>query len=290
MGRPRIKTFETAIDPDLIGVKTEKVEKIQEEPVESESSNIEATDSVTIEAEPKKKAPSKKAKAKKAKVRGKKYQQSVTLVEKDRNYPLTEALEVLKKASYSKFDSTIEAHFNLGVDPAKSDQKVRGIASLPHGGAKKLRLLVFGLTKKAEGVEIGDEETLSELESGKINADKIIVTPDWMPKLAKLAKVLGPKGLMPNPKSGTVTENPEKAISELQAGAVEFKSENQPVVHVSFGKISWEEKKLEENFRTLYNAIMAAKPDSVKKNYLKSVYLTATMSPSVKLDLSTINP
>lgn len=285
MGRPRIKTIETALEP-------EKVKDTQPEKNEVEAAM--AADSPTAEVSLSKTRA--KTKKQKMKVRGKKYQEVVQLFDKTKLYPLEEAISLLKKAALTKFDPTFEAHFNLGIDPAKTEQKVRGLASLPHSTGKKIKLLVFGLEKsfQAAGVEVGDDSTINDMGKGltgqgKTDFDKIIATPEWMVKLAKVAKVLGPKGLMPNPKSGTVTDKPEEAVKQLQGGSLEFKSENQAVVHTYFGKGSSDEKSLMENFQVLYKAVIAAKPSSVKKNYLKSVYLTATMSPAVKLDLTAIS-
>lgn len=279
MGRPRIKTIESALE-------TEKTQKTEVSDAVEENLTDEKD-------EQKAKTPISKLKrkSKKAKVRGKKFQESVKLVDKTKFYPLEEAISLLKKTNFTKFDATVEAHFNLGIDPTKTEQKIRGVASLPHGSGKKVKLLVFGLEKshKSEWIEIGDESTISEIEKGKADFDRIIVTPDWMSKLAKLAKVLGPKGLMPNPRSGTVTEKPLEVIKEIQGGSVEFKSENQPVIHSYFGKASWEENKLKENLEVLYKAIVAAKPAAVKKSYIVSAYLSATMSPAIKVDLSTIS-
>ncbi|HSX58191.1 MAG TPA: 50S ribosomal protein L1 [Candidatus Saccharimonadales bacterium] len=278
MGRPKIKNIDSAIDLDKV-----ELPKEEESSVEVESN------------EPTKETKKTKAKAKTEKVEKKnkaseRYLKLIKEVDKSKSYPIKEAVELVKKTSSTKFDSTIEAHINVQIDSSKGDQHIRTTSTLPHGNGKKVTVIVFGAKNakaiKDAGALVGDEDTLEQIEKGKINFEKVVATPEWMPKLAKVAKVLGPKGLMPNPKSGTVSTEPEKTVSELSSGLVEIKTETSPIIHVSVGKASFKEKDLEENVESLLEAVKAAKPAELKKELIKSVYLTSTMGPSVKVDLS----
>ena len=213
----------------------------------------------------------------KAKPRSKKYQEVVKDVDRDAVYPLTEAVDMVKKMSYSKFDGTLEAHINT------AQTGVRGLVSLPFAAGKKLRILAFGsnASKSDSEVVFGNDSTIEELLSGKVNFDIIITTPEWMSKLAKVARVLGPKGLMPNPKNGTITTDIKKAIESFQAGQTEYKTENKaPVIHLGLGKLNQPTEELSANIKTLLQTI--------GKSRIKKVTLSPTMGPSVKLDVSKV--
>lgn len=283
MGRPKIKTIETAVDLDKVKLPEEEVTELTELSNEEEEKLAKDVK--------KAKADSKKSKEKKNK-HSARFEKLLSSFDKSKSYPLEEAVELIKKTSSTKFDSSIEVHVNLRIDPSKQEQQIRTTANLPFGTGKKVRILVFGAkdTKaiKEAGAEVGTEETLSSIEKGKINFDKVVATPDWMPKLAKVAKVLGPKGLMPNPKSGTVSPEPEKVVTGLGSGLIEIKTENSPIIHVAIGKASAKNSELTENVKSLITSVKAAKPSEVKKELVKDVYLTSTMGPSAKLDLTNI--
>lgn len=292
MGRPKIKTIESDFD----------LEKVR---LPEERTDLPVLDEATKElVEKQVKAISKRAKTEKVitKKPSKRYNEALKLIDKTKAYTIAEAVEILKKTANTKFDSSVEAHINLQIDSSKQEQQIRTTATLPHGNGKKLTVLVFGAkdakAAKESGALIGDEETLEQIEKGKINLDnssggriakleeidKVVASPEWMPKLAKVAKILGPKGLMPNPKSGTVNPEPEKIAAKLGSGMVEIKTENSPIIHVSVGKASFKNSALEENITGLLEAVKAAKPAELKKELIKNVYLTTTMGPSVKLD------
>lgn len=282
MGRPKIKTMGSDIE-------LEKV-KLPEE--ENELPVLDETAEKLLEKDVKTKAKSKKVKPTKEEKKkpSKRYSEFLKLIDKSKTYSIEEAVELVKKTSKTKFESSIEAHLNLRIDPGKQEQQIRTTATLPKGTGKKIKVLVFGAKDskaiKDAGAVVGDEDTLVEIEKGKINFDKVVATPEWMPKLAKVAKVLGPKGLMPNPKSGTVSATPEKVVEGLSGGMIEIKTENSPIVHVTIGKANFASKDLEENVKSLIGSVNSAKPSDVKKELIASVYLTSTMGPSVKLDLS----
>jgi large subunit ribosomal protein L1 len=213
--------------------------------------------------------------------RGKKFREAAKLIEKGKVYDLTEALELAVKSSPVKFDATVELHVNLSVDPKQADQNIRGTVVLPAGTGKNVRIAVFD-DAKIEGIDIaGVENVIKALEKGEINFDVLIATPAQMPKLGKYARLLGPRGLMPNPKSGTVTGDVAKAVNEAKAGRVEYRVDSTGIVHVGIGKISFGAKKLEDNARAILQSLKAAKPASVKSNYIKAVHLATTMGPSV---------
>jgi large subunit ribosomal protein L1 len=278
MGKIRTKVIETAIEP-------EKLEKIEELELEKEAKPEEE---VVV------KATKKKQREGKAKQRGRRYKNLASTIDKSKLYPAEEALELIQKAANTKFDETIEAHINLGISPDKQEHQVRTSVVLPHQVGKKIKILVFaekGLEElKKFGAEIGNDETLKEIEAGKVGFDKIVADPSWMPKLAKVAKVLGPKGLMPNPKSGTVTDNPMAVLKEFAQGKVELRAEKAPIIHVVVGKRSFETKKLAENLASIITALRAAKPEGFKKELIKSVYLSSTMGPSLRSDPSSLQP
>lgn len=213
------------------------------------------------------------------------------LVEVTKSYPLGEAISVLSSLPKAKFDETVEIAFNLGVDPRQSDQMVRGTVALPNGSGKKVIVAVFSRegeaadAAKAAGAEhVGFEELLEKCKGGWTDFDVAIATPEAMLEVRKLGKVLGPRGLMPNPKTGTVTEDTAKAVREVKAGRVEFKLDKTGNLHVAVGKRSFDNAKLEENIRAVVEAVVKAKPSSSKGKYLKNVSLTATMSPGMKVD------
>ena len=225
--------------------------------------------------------------------RGKKYQAAVKLVEADRSYTPQEAVALAKKASFAKFDETVELHLRLGVDPRHSDQQVRGVATLPHGLGKKVRVLVFAqgegarLAQEAGADTVGGEELIKKIEEGFLDFDVAITSPDMMGKVGKLGKILGRKGLMPNPKAGTVvpTNDLPRAIAEAGKGRVEFRLDRTAIIHVPLGKVSFEEKKLLENLTAVMEAVTKAKPSGAKGQYIKSAFLTTTMGPGLELDL-----
>jgi large subunit ribosomal protein L1 len=225
--------------------------------------------------------------------RGKKYQAAVKLVEGDRSYTPQEAVALAKKASFTKFDETVELHLRLGVDPRHSDQQVRGVTTLPHGLGKKVRVLVFAqgeasrLAQEAGADTVGGEELIKKIEEGFLDFDVAITSPDMMGKVGKLGKILGRKGLMPNPKAGTVvpTNDLPRAIAEAGKGRVEFRLDRTAIIHVPLGKVSFEEQKLLENLTAVMEAVTKAKPSGAKGQYIRSAFLTTTMGPGLELDL-----
>ena len=222
--------------------------------------------------------------------RGKKYQEAHKLVEKGKLYTLKDAIELAIKTSPVKFDASVEAHVRLGVDPRQADQNIRTTIVLPNGNGKTVRVAVFApldvcKAAKAAGADIAeDEEFLKQLDKGEINFDVLISTPAYMPKLGKFARLLGPKGLMPNPKAGTVTMDVEKAVKESKAGKVEYRVDKQSIVHIGLGKVSFGSDKLLENANTFFDSLKAQKPASLKGTYVKSVFITTTMGPSIAVE------
>jgi len=223
--------------------------------------------------------------------RGKKYQESLKLIEPGKLYDPKEAIELIQKTAKAKFDESIEIHIKLGVDPRHADQQVRGVVVLPHGTGKTLRVLVFAKGDKAKEAEaagadfVGAEELVAKIQTENwFDYDVVVATPDMMGVVGRLGKVLGPKGLMPNPKSGTVTFDITRAISDIKAGKVEYRVDKTSIVHVAIGKASFGTDKLAENFKTLMEAIVKAKPAAAKGTYLKSVTMTSTMGPGIKVN------
>jgi large subunit ribosomal protein L1 len=220
----------------------------------------------------------------------KKYLEKVKLVEKGKLYQLPQAAELVRQLSTSKFDGTVELTINLGVDPKQSDQQVRGTVGLPHGLGKKINVIVIAKGDNAKQAqtagadEVGDDELIKKIEGGWTEFDVLITTPDMMPKVGKLGKILGRKGLMPSPKAGTVAQDVGKTVKEFKAGKVEFKVDKQGIVHLPIGKISFTADKIAENYKAIYNAIMRAKPSASKGTYVKSVFLSPTMGPAVRID------
>jgi len=221
--------------------------------------------------------------------RGKKYKQALALVDRQKIYEPGEAFEILKKASYAKFDETVEAAVRLGVDPRHADQKVRGTLVLPHGTGKSVRALVFAKGDKAKEAEeagadfVGAEDLAEKIQGGWLDFDVAIATPDMMGVVSKLGRILGPRGLMPNPKVGTVTNDVGKAVEESKAGKIEFNVDKAGIVHVSIGKISFEVNQLIENYWALIDALLKAKPAAAKGQYLRGAYVSSTMGPSIKV-------
>ena len=220
--------------------------------------------------------------------KGKRYVEAAKLVDSTKEYEAKEAFELIEKMPKSKFDETVELHVKLGVDSKHADQQVRGTVVLPHGTGKTLRVLVFAKGDKAKEAEaagadfVGAEELVPKIEKENwFDYDVIVATPDMMGVIGRLGKVLGPKGLMPNPKSGTVTMDVTKAISEIKSGKVEYRLDKTNIIHVGIGKVSFGAEKLAENYQTLIDAIIKAKPAAAKGQYIKSVALTTTMGPSV---------
>ena len=222
--------------------------------------------------------------------RGKKYQAAAKKIEKTKAYTLKEALELATETNPSKFDATVEIHARLGVDPRQADQNIRSTVVLPHGNGKTVKVAVFAPldeTKKAAaaGADIAeDEEFLNRLEKGEIEFDVLISTPQYMPKLGKFARLLGPKGLMPNPKAGTVTTDIEKAVKEAKAGKVEYRVDKQAIVHIGIGKTNFEVTKLIENAETFLNSLVAGRPASIKGAFVKSIYVTTSQGPSIMVE------
>jgi large subunit ribosomal protein L1 len=225
--------------------------------------------------------------------RGKKYKESVKLLDRSDNYQPRESVELIKKMAFAAFDETVELHLKMGVDPRSADQQVRGVALLPNGLGKQIRVLVFAqgdgarLASEAGAEHVGGDEIVKKIEDGWVDFDVSIATPDMMGKVGKLGKILGRKGLMPNPKSGTVVaaEDLPRAIADARKGRVEFRLDRTAIIHVPIGKVSFETEQILENLLALFDAVVKAKPVGVKGQYIKSASLSTTMSPGVKLDL-----
>ena len=226
--------------------------------------------------------------------RGKKYLEAAKLVDSTKKYTLDEAVELVKKTSIVKFDATVEAAFRLNIDPRKAEQNLRGAVSLPHGTGKTVRVLVIARGAKAKealdaGADYaGDAEYLEKIKMGWFEFDMIIATPDMMGELGKLGRVLGPKGLMPNPKTGTVTMNIEQTVKEFKAGKVEYRTDKVGNIQVPVGKVSFSDEALKENIQAIYRQLLRIKPSTVKGVYVLSANVTSTMGPGVKVDSSTI--
>jgi len=222
---------------------------------------------------------------------GKKYREAAPLVESGRLYEPREAIDLLKRVSYAKFDGTVELHLRLGIDPRQADQIVRGTAVLPHGTGRTVRVAVFAQGDKAREAEeagadvVGAQDLVQRIEGGFLDFDVAVATPDMMGQVGRLGRTLGPRGLMPNPKSGTVTMDIARTTHDIKAGRVEFRNENRaPLIHVPVGKVSFGEQQLLDNLATLMESITSAKPSGAKGQYIRSVYLASTMSPGIRLD------
>jgi len=224
---------------------------------------------------------------------GKKYTQSVKLVDKPA-YALTDAMPVVKKAAFAKFDETVEVAMRLGVDPKHADQMVRGTVVLPHGLGKSKRVIVIASGDKvregreAGADEVGGDDLVQRIQGGWMDFDAVIATPDMMKSVGRLGKVLGPRGLMPNPKTGTVTLDVERAVKEVKAGKVEFRVDKTGIVHCPVGKVSFDATKLAENAHALITSVLKAKPATAKGKYVRSIVVSSTMGPGVRIDPASV--
>jgi len=222
---------------------------------------------------------------------GKRYDALLSKVEKGKNYEIDEALNLIKELANAKFDESVEVHIKLNIDPKKTDQTIRTSVLLPNGIGKTKKVLAFVKGEKVQEAQDagadynGDQETVEKILKGWMDFDSVIATPDMMPMISKLGKVLGPRGLMPNAKTGTVTMDVERAIKEIKMGKIEIKTDKLGNIHSVIGKVSFDEDKLKENFLALIDAIMKAKPSSVKGQFIKSIYIATTMGPALKLDV-----
>lgn len=225
--------------------------------------------------------------------KGKNYKKAAELVDRSKLYSLSEALDLAVKTNPAKFDASVEVHVRLGVDPRQADQNIRATVTLPHGSGKTIRVAVFApeadaaAAKKAGADIAGDEDFLKSLDKGELNFDVLIATPAYMPKLGKYARTLGPKGLMPNPKSGTVAADVVKAVTEAKAGKVEYRVDKQATIHLSIGKVSFGAQKLEDNARSFFSSLQSQKPSSLKGVFVKSTAIATTMGPGIKVENQT---
>ena len=221
---------------------------------------------------------------------GKNYKEAASKIERERLYAPLQALRLAKELKAAKFDETVEAHFRLGVDTRKADQQVRGSVSLPHGTGKTVRVAVFAEGDKAREAEaagadvVGSDDLVEKIQGGFLDFDATIATPDMMSKVGKLGKILGTRGLMPNPKLGTVTMDVARVVGELKAGKVEYRADKVGIAHVGIGKASFDAEKLVENYGVLLDEILRAKPSSAKGKYIKSITVATTMGPGIKVD------
>jgi large subunit ribosomal protein L1 len=224
----------------------------------------------------------------------KKMQASAKLIDRTKLYNATEAIELAKKTSTVNFDATVEVAFRLGIDTRKNDQQIRGAVVLPNGTGKTQSVLVFAKGEKLKEAEaagadfVGDAEYIQKIQQGWFDFDVIVATPDMMGEVGKLGRVLGPKGLMPNPKTGTVTFDVTKAVQEIKAGKVEYRADKTGIIHAPIGKVSFDDSKLAENLEAIYDVVLKAKPSSAKGTYIKSLNVTTTMGPAVKVDSGTV--
>ena len=284
-----VETTEAA-EPETFAKSGKKSKKHIEEVKAEEERQARKAERAALEAAGEKPKGAKPVTRPKIERRGKKYQEAYKLVEKGKVYTLKDALELAIKTSPVKFDASVEAHARLGVDPRQADQNIRTTIVLPNGNGKSVRVAVFApldvcKAAKAAGADIAeDEEFLKQLEKGVIDFDVLISTPQYMPKLGKYARLLGPKGLMPNPKAGTVTMDVEKAVKESKAGKVEYRVDKQSIVHIGLGKVSFGADKLLENANTFFDSLKSQKPASIKGTYVKSVFITTTMGPSIEIE------
>ncbi len=225
---------------------------------------------------------------------GKKYTADREKVDTTKQYKLKEAIEIVKQLNYAKFDESVDIAVNLGVDSKKSDQIVRGTVALPHGLGKKVRIVVFAKGEKAKEASeagadhVGAEDIVEKINGGWLDFDKVVATPDLMGMLGKLGRILGPRGLMPNPKSGTVTFNVGKAVKDIAAGKVDYKTEKAGIVHVPIGKVSFDSQKLIENTKAVVNSILKAKPSASKGKYIKKLSVSSTMGVGITVDVSEV--
>ena len=225
---------------------------------------------------------------------GKRLKAAAGSVDREKTYPLDEAVRMVKANAKAKFDETIEVAMNLGIDPRHADQAVRGMIALPNGTGKSVRVAVFARGPKAEEAKaagadlVGAEDLAEKINAGEMNFDRCVATPDMMGVVGRLGKVLGPRGLMPNPKLGTVTNDIAEAVKAAKGGQVEYRAQKEGIVHAGVGKASFSEQALVENVKALFNAVSRAKPAGAKGNYIKKISLTSTMGPGLKLDVSSL--
>lgn len=225
---------------------------------------------------------------------GKKLQDAAKLVDRSKLYNAKEAIELAKKTSIVNFDATVEVAFRLGIDTRKNDQQIRGAVVLPNGTGKTQSVLVFAKGEKLKEAEaagadfVGDAEYIQKIQQGWFDFDVIVATPDMMGEVGKLGRVLGPKGLMPNPKTGTVTFDVTKAVQEIKAGKVEYRADKTGIIHAPIGKVSFDDSKLAENLAAIYDVVLKAKPSAAKGTYIKSLNVTTTMGPAVKVDTGSV--
>ena len=224
--------------------------------------------------------------------RSKRYKELLTKIDKEQSYPIKEAVQLIKQTATTKFDSGIEVHLRLGINPKKGDQQIRGTVVLPHGIGKILKVAVFAEGDKAKEAKsagadfVYNEEDIADIKkTGKIAFDIAVAQPEMMKKMAPIAKTLGQKGLMPSPKNETVTLNIEKTVKELKAGKIAYKNDDTANVHQLIGRASFEDKKIIDNFETIIKAIKESKPESLKATYIKNIYLTSSMGPSIKVEI-----
>lgn len=224
--------------------------------------------------------------------KGKRYQAAEKLIDRTKHYDIKEAIEILKETAKANFDETIEVAYRLGVDTKNADQQIRGAMVLPHGTGKTQRVLVFAKGEKAQEAEaagadyVGEQDLINKINEGWLDFDVIVATPDMMGEVGKLGRILGPKGLMPNPKTGTVTFEVEKAVKDIKAGKVEYRVDKSANVHVPIGKASFDNDKIVENFEAITETIVRARPSSVKGTYIHNVSVTSTMGPGIKVNVS----
>ena len=228
---------------------------------------------------------------KKVKKQGKKYVEATKLVDKSKNYPVDEAVDLAKKTSTTKFDSTVEISVNLNIDTKKADQQMRGSIVLPHGTGRTKRICVLAKGSQAEEARnagadyVGEQDLIDKMtQENWFDFDVIVATPDMMPSLGKIGKILGPKGLMPNPKTGTVTTNVAGAVADIKKGMIEYRADSYGIIHSSVGKVSFDAQKLIENISFLVDTLIKAKPSTVKGNYINSIVISTTMGPGIKID------
>jgi len=226
--------------------------------------------------------------------KGKKYQDAAKTIDRSQVYDANEAIELVKKSATAKFDETVEVAVKLGVDVRKADQQLRGAVVLPHGTGKTQKVLVFAKGEKAKEAEaagadyVGDEDMINKIQQGWFDFDVVVATPDMMGQVGKLGRVLGPKGLMPNPKTGTVTFDIEKAVKEIKAGKIEYRTDKAGNIHAPIGKASFDNDKLADNLATIIDTLQKSKPAAAKGTYMKNVTISSTMGPGVKIDVGSI--
>jgi large subunit ribosomal protein L1 len=273
-----------------------EAELLKQKKEEAKEKKIAEKEEKKVAKEARKKAPQKAAKEKKAikrnplKIHSKKWRAAAEKVDRKKLYSLEEAVKLAKETSTVNFDASLEIHTRLGINPKKSDQIVRASVSLPHGSGKSLRIVAFvaeekaAAAKKAGAVEAGEENLITKIGKGWLDFDVAVATPEMMKKLGKIAKTLGQKGLMPNPKAGTVTEDVEGAIAEIQKGKIEFRADSFGILHNMVGKVSFDDAKLTENIQAYLKAVADTKPKTVKANFIRGIALASSMGPGVKID------